>query len=463
MKQSEMLHRMCHEVLSDADVKAVCKARQLPRQATSSRSLLESLFLTETGIAAAMATLDRTEVALLHQLSALSKPVDVSFFTPIAPPKRENWSYGTFTQRFQSVFAKARERLVRRGVLLLAFAPETFSKKTTMERWRFLLPTQFAHHLPPLIDRVRRFDGSGDWQSGVARAKLKSVVDPRAPATTGGYKLEIVDRELRLSGEPFRAARLLEWQTSGWHAETGSPKRRTAEESYALSPADAAAYILGRLEPGVWCDPDALREPLEVFCSGEIDSHAVCESGWRWGRLARQESEGKSYYRLVPPPVDADVRPDEYLNVLPDGSVVVNLNTVGFESLEALVTISDQRPAPAGRPSLLIAPNLVKLGRAADAVASLSPAEWLRKNSPEFHEAFQTVQRRRGKTILHEKLSVARVGDLSLRVALEKALGDRVVSLGDEFIAFPLQATAEVRRIVAKSGHVIKEAAHRDS
>ena len=63
---------------------------------------------------------------------------------------------------------------------------------------------------------------------------------------------------------------------------------------------------------------------------------------------------------------------------------------------------------------------------------------------------------------MHENLSVARVGDLALKVALEKALGNRIVSLGEDSIAFPQEAVAEVKRIVAKMGHVVKEVAHRE-
>jgi hypothetical protein len=86
-------------------------------------------------------------------------------------------------------------------------------------------------------------------------------------------------------------------------------------------------------------------------------------------------------------------------------------------------------------------------------------ADWLQKNAPAFHQAFETVRERRGKTILHENLSVARVGDLSLKVALEKALGNRIVPLGEEFLAFPSGAVAEVKRLVAQMGHVVKEVA----
>jgi len=121
--------------------------------------------------------------------------------------------------------------------------------------------------------------------------------------------------------------------------------------------------------------------------------------------------------------------------------------------------MSDQRPVPGGQPLLLVTPNLVKLGRTADTVAALPLANWLQKNARAFRQAFEAVRQRRGKTILHENLSVARVSDLSLKVALEKALGSRIVPMGEDFLAFPLGAVAEVKRLVAQMGHVVKEVA----
>ena len=184
-------------------------------------------------------------------------------------------------------------------------------------------------------------------------------------------------------------------------------------------------------------------------------------SGWRWGCLARQEFDGKTWYRLAPPPSTADTRPDQYLAILGDDSVAVDLDTASFQAIEELVMICDQRAAPGGRPILLVTPNLVKLGRAADAILALPMANWLQKNSPAFRQAIETLRRRRGKTILHENLSVARVGDLTLKVALEKALGSRIVSLSEDSIAFPQEAVPEVKRIVTKLGHVVREAPHR--
>lgn len=278
MNQTEMLHQMCHSVLSEADVKDICKNRGLPSHAVSSRGLLESVFVSDTGVVAMLGTLDRTEIALLHLLRALGKPVDVAFFSRLSPPKTKRWSYGTFTQRFQVVFSKVKERLVRRGVLILTITRQTLPKKTKMERWRFALPVQFARQLPPLVESVKRLDGEGEWRRDVARDKLRTLVGQGNAVEIGGNKLEIVEGELSFGGQPFRAGRFLEWQKHCWLADTNPTKHRRAECSYLLPPAEAAAHILAGLDDGIWCDADALTAPLETFCGFKTDSRSVAES-----------------------------------------------------------------------------------------------------------------------------------------------------------------------------------------
>jgi hypothetical protein len=462
VNQTEMLHQMCHEVLTEADIRAICKNRGLPDQAASSRHLLESLFLSDAGVAVALGTLDRSEIALLHLLRSHDKPVDVAFFSRLEPPQSKGRSHGTFAQRFQGLFSRVKDRLVRGGILLLALGPESLSKKTKMERWQFALLAQLARHLPPLVESAKRLSGEGDWRRDVAREKLKTAVGQRADRDTKNDCVEIVNGELCWGGQPFRADRVVEWQKLRWQAETDPAKRRKEADPYTLPPAEAVLRILAGLDADLWTDADALALLLEIFCGSRVDAGSVCESGWRWGLLARQEADGRKWYRLTPPSAAADAPPDRYLVVPGAEGLTVDLDTVPFEALEILVRMSDQRPVPRRQPHLLVTPNLIKLGRTADTVAALPLADWLQKNAPAFHQAFETVRQRRGKTILHENLSVARVSDLSLKVALEKALGKRIVALGEEFLAFPSEAVAEVKRLVAQMGHVVKEVAHRE-
>lgn len=464
MNQTEMLHQMCHQALTEADLRAICKNRGLPKQAASSRSILETLFFSDAGVELAMRPLDRTELALLHLLSNQDEPVDVSFFSALDPPRPENrWSHRTFSQRFQKVFARVNDRLVRRGLLLFALGPETLTKQTKMERWQFALPTQFARHLPSLVESAKRLSGDGDWRTDVAREKLKAAVGQGARGESKSDSVEIVNGELCWGGQPFRADRVVAWQKRQWQAEANPATPPKKAERYTLQPAEAVLRILAGLDAGLWCDADGLAVPMEIFCGHPVDAGSVCESGWRWGFLAMQDAEGRKWYRLAPPSAAADVPPDRYLAVRGDEGVAVDLDAVPLEALETLVRATDQRPAPGSQPLLLVRPNLVKLGRTAETTRALPLVDWLQKNAVVFHQAFETVRQRRGKTILHENLAVARVSDLSLKVALEKALGGRIVPLGEEFLAFPAGAVAEVKRLVAQQGHVVKEVAHRET
>ena len=65
------------------------------------------------------------------------------------------------------------------------------------------------------------------------------------------------------------------------------------------------------------------------------------------------------------------------------------------------------------------------------------PVQWLVEHTQPFAEAYVALSERRGKTILHENICVARVSDLTLKVVIEKALGSNLVSLKNDFIAFP--------------------------
>jgi hypothetical protein len=369
--------------------------------------------------------------------------------------------YGTFSQRFQGVFSRVKDRLVREGILLLALGPESFEKQTKMERWQFALPVQFASCLPALVESAKRLSGEGDWREDVAREKLTAAVVLKGGRETKNDPVEIIDGELRWSGKPFQAERVVEWRKLQWQAETAPEKRRKEDSPYTLSPANAVLRILGSLEAGLWSDAQALEAPLEVFCGSHVEAGSVCESGWRWGFLARQEAESRIWYRLAPPAA-ADAPPDQYLAVGGEEGVAVDLEAVPFEALDILVRMSVQRSLLKERPLLLVTPNLIKLGRMAETVAELPLTEWLQKNAPTFHHAFETVRQRRGKTILHENLAVARVRDLSLKVALEKALPNRIVSLAEDYVAFPSGAIGEVKRLVAQMGHVVKEVAARE-
>ena len=329
---------------------------------------------------------------------------------------------------------------MRAGILLPSLGSGNRYSKKTENGTVAACPAGTIRHryLPPLLESTRRLSGAGDWRRDVARDKLKTVVGQRADRETVNDLVEIIKGELCWGRQPFRADRVVQWQKRLWQEDTDPAKGQKGTDPYTLPPAESCCFrILAGLGADLWSDTDALAAPLEVFCGFRVDAGAVCEAGWRWGLLARQEADGRRWYRLAPPPAAADAPPDRYLAVRGDQGLTVDLDAVPFDALEALVLMSNQRPIPGERTRLLITPNLVKLGRAAETVAALPLADWLQKNAPTFHQAFETVRQRRGKTILHENLSVARVGDLSLKVAWKRGWANASCRWGKSSSPFP--------------------------
>ena len=149
MELAYMLNQMCHEVLSNADVNAIRKARGFTPSETDSRSQFESFYLSSIGLEAAMRTLSPAEIAGLHLLNRKTEEVDLTFFKRIYGSARrgDRYYYGTFTQQYKDTFKDVKQNLLRRGLLVMAEL-RTRADNTKMERWRFRFPPEFAPYLP---------------------------------------------------------------------------------------------------------------------------------------------------------------------------------------------------------------------------------------------------------------------------------------------------------------------------
>ncbi len=462
MNHSDMLQRMCHSVLAKTDLKAIVKSRGLPQTATNA-GILAGLFLTDQGVADAMKSLDRKEIGLLHMLRAVDKPVNVSFFGRVYEARR---TYGsTFTQKYSVVLAKVKERLVRTGVLLMCDVPSR-GDDVKMELWRFAFPVQFHPYLPPLLESTYTCDGSGDFRPDAVREKLRVDLGSAAPATAANSgdipSFQIASGELWLGEARFQVSQLAGLRSALWAQRLGTKKQTSAsKDSHDLQPTDAVFQLLASLKTNEWADVEQLTEFAQVFSAQKVDCHLVCEAGWQIGALAKIEAEGKCRYRHAP--AEPALDPSKTMKVLErDKCVAVDLSQVPFEALETLVQLSDVRLNPSGLPSLLLTPNLVRIGRASDDVLASDSGQWLFQHSQVFGQAHALLISRRGKTVLHSNVLIARVTDLSLKVALEKALGESWISLKNDYGVFPRSALSDVQRIVKKSGHVIKEVAGND-
>jgi hypothetical protein len=457
MNASDMLHQMCHEVLSNVDVKAITKARGFSGQEVASRALFETYFVSDIGVEAVMATLSRKEVALLHLLRFLGEAVDVTVFERVYGDEHTRRAYyGTFTQRYSGIYKQVRDSLIRKGLLLVA-EDRLSGASTKMERWRFRFPQEFEPFLPPLFESTRTLKGIGDVRHDVLRDKVLEIVGGRRPSPLGKshkYDLGIVEGELRTGGEPFEARRLLEWQQACWEAAVPSPSAKTEN---AVPPVQAVNFAFSQLGAKEWIPPEQLNLPLRVFCAAALGGREICAAGWKWGYLARQTVDGTVYYR---PSGEEDQAAQELdigasLDASTRWPVLVNLAEIPYGRLELLARISDLEIVG---DRLAATPNLVRMGRALEAVRGRPLTRWLRDHAPAFRQALGTVEGRWGRQIVHENLLIAQVDDLALKVQLERAFADSrdVVFLAGDFVAFPYDLLPEVERAVTRWGHVIR-------
>ena len=471
MDTQSMLKQMCESDINDSDIKAICKSRGFPAKEATSRGVFENFFISTIGIEEALNSLSYEEVVFLHLLNKMGERVGIKYFKRLygSAEPANGYYYGTFTKQYKETFKKVKNNLVRKGVLIgMVKEQRTYTKYAKMERWRFSFPPEFAEFLPPLA-KASTFKEAGDFKRAVLRDKLLEIAggdekpSPLSNSDKKSFKLAIKDGDLSIGGEPFRAKRLLDWQQACLHA---SVKTDTKEQSYQMyqssdmAPVEAALYTFSQLKEHEWLPADSLAVILKIF-TGDDANHPcaeICEAGWEWGCLVKVVAGRKAYYQLPDDPLEDATAPppDQYLQIAPDGTVVLNPVKIPYSALEVLTTIAllDIHNA-----NLRATANIKKIGDALTTVRKEGVFEWLRENSSGFRTAIGTAEKRWGKQIIHECLMVARVRDLSLKVQIEKSYtNSQIVSLPEDYIAFPVDLLPAIQKLVEKSGHVIKKA-----
>ncbi|MFH1761205.1 MAG: hypothetical protein ABIA63_08890, partial [bacterium] len=368
-----MLKNMCHKLLNAADIKAICKSRGFASGADTSRTILESIFLSDMGLADALASLTHDEILILHLLKLKGQDVNVAFFEPIygkkdSSQKSDKWHlYESFTEKYKEVFKQVKSSLIRKGVLLMGESQDTWNTKTRMERWRFRFPHEFERFLGSPFNKIKNFDVSGDFKKQVIRNKIMEVVKEISTLSLkneGEYSLKINNGELCIGDRRFSTGYLKEWQESCWEASVLSEEKY---KKWAISPVKAVIYILSQLKQNELSSANELDPALNIFCyGGKIPaSEFVCEKGWEWGCLVKHTEEQKTYYGLVQSYDSSEADSKSYLTVNAQGSVIISLEFVPYESLELLAQISTVKVMDS---QLLASPNFIKIGNAAKAV-----------------------------------------------------------------------------------------------
>lgn len=462
MDMQIMLKQMCKSELNDSDIKAICKSRGFPDKKATSRDVFENFFISTIGIKEALNSLTYEEIVFLHLLNKINKEVDIEYFERLYGCARPAGGYDdrTFNQRYKETLKNVNNNLVRKGVLIIIEREVNFTS-TRMERLRFRFPPEFADFLPPIV-KASEFNKAGNFKSEILRNKLLEIIggkQKQSPLSKErSFTLTIKDGDLTIGAEKFRVSHLLKWQQACWHA---SVEAKTGVHSSDMTPVEVTLYALSQLKEHEWLPADALAVILKIFTGKEADhpGEHICEVGWEWGCLVKVVADGKTYYRL-PEDFQEDTTsssPEHYLQIKPDGTVALDLMTIPYSALEvlALVSILDVHNS-----NLRATASLIKIGNALMTVREKNIFEWLKENSSGFRTAIEMAQKRWGKQIIHENLMIARVKDLSLKVQIGKSFADpkSLVSLPNDYIAFPCDQLLAIQKLVEKSGHVIKKA-----
>jgi len=450
---------MCAD-LSDVDLNAIRKARGFGNSETASRTSFASFFVSSIGVNDSMQVLSAEEVITLHLLHQTGE-VDIAFFARLYGSAAQfgKHYHGTYTQQYKVTFDTVKKNLVRRGLLIMAEV-KLRGDTVQLERWRFALPPEFVPYLPPLLPVITS-DEPGETSDTTIRKKLLQLIDGEPAFPNDRVKLEIKDGTIHLDGQPLSAVRLQDWQVRAWWL---SLNIANSSVPASLPPTRATLKLLDNLSPDEWARPANLDLALKIYCfGGKIPpAEKILHEGWELGLFSRLKAEGSAFvYRPTPKQDSTDStvpQPDSvsWIESNPKAdSVNIDLRLIPLHALE-LLNILTHLSVDAVRNTLRTAPSPIKLGRATPQQRNSPLSLWLAKNVPAFGKAFAAINEKWGKTILHENLLIARVRDLNLRVQLERELGQNVIILSNEFIAFPSELRSSAEKILRKTGFVTK-------
>jgi hypothetical protein len=447
MSIPQLLHSMCAEI-AEADLNAIRKARGFSASETASRTAFASFYVTSIGTQEATRALTPEEVVTLRLLHETGE-VDVTFFERLYDIGER---YGTYNQKYKPVFDAVKKNLVRRGLVVMAQV-KMRGDTVQLERWRFALPPEFVPYLPDL-PTVQNNDPGMENETTVRRKLLEltgggpTVPNVRIPIHLSHGSIHLKDQTFSL--EVFRIWQLTAWQNSLNVFKPNVPA--------SLSPTEA---VLRLLSSEHWTAPKALEPALKIYCFGGNVPPAenLLKVGWELGLLSRLEIGSVPHYRLAPtsdPTATASPYPATLKwadTASKPGSVKIDLRLIPLHDLDLLNT---QTHLDLEHGELHAFSSLIKLGRATPAQRNSPLSLWLAEQIPAFGKVLESVNAQWGKTLLHENLLVARVRDLSLRVQLERELGQNLVLLNQHFIAFPREHLFNVEKVLTKTGFVTK-------
>lgn len=454
MKQADIIKKMCRNELTQADIKAICKYRQLSSPQSASAEIIETLITSDVGLKSALNSLPREEVLMLHFLLVLNEPVDISAFARIS--NQEGYKYGTFTQRYQNVFKDIKQRFIRKGLLAFCEGTTQLNKQTRMERICLIVPVEFQTHLPGMFERPFTSDQKGSISEDRIRKLLAGISRPKGKP----LKLENsfrIDQQgcLKIGNSSFTIRNLESWQYRQWEKEAAKDMG-VAAHSYSFDCLSALKVLFAGLKSDEWIDPEQLEPALDLFCNfrKKPDINRVCRLGWEMGILETAAFETGTCYRLVRRMSEPSGGTPEKHYVTDPDKACIDFKKIPLPVLAQFSKIARYRVE---NNKIFAAPDTIMMGRHLDDIRNTPWLSRLIDHLPEFKELFQQLEKNRGNEIVHRNLLIAQIKNIGLKASLEKALSNEdVLFLPNGFIAFPKGLENRIEKVVNQQGFAVK-------
>ena len=454
MKQASIIKEMCGFELTPADVNAICKFRHFSSPQSASSEIVETLITSDVGLKSALDSLSQKEVIMLHFLTALEEPVDISAFTRISDT--EGYRYGTFTQRYQKVFKDIKQRFIRKGLLVFYTDQSLTGNKTRMERIRLCVPVEFREHLPGMFACSLK----SDQQGIISKDRIQRLLTDIGRLNGKSLEDELsfgIDQNgcLRIGGRSFSIAGLEQWQYRQWKNDAAKDMGIASYE-YSFDCLTALKLLFSSLNLDEWIDPEQLKPALDIFCNfkKKPDIHRLCRLGWELGVLKKATFDIGTCYRMsrfMDEPL-GDILEESY--VTDQEKACIDFKKIPLTLLARLSKIARFRVE---NKKIHSTPDLVMMGRQLNEIRNTPQFFRLINHLSEFKDLFQQLEKNWGKEIIHSNLMIAQIKHIGLKASLEQAFSNEpVLFLPDGFIAFPKGMTANIEKAVIQNGFAVK-------
>lgn len=465
---------MLENILTQAELKALAKNKGIVTKGVSKEGLvklvLERFFIPDQ-ISKVYEELPTDYQLLLHYLKANKEPLKIERAIEYLQDWENTQSRGFYTKAmdYRRLFSELKDNLAVKGLVVITEPSYYYSSGSKFERFGFYLPQAFHSSIPPLPVQGKRGDQEGISRSFEGFAKKILLSSLRLQDLKGEIEQKIVKDIswpkgiLHFQNSPiFQADKLLRRIYSTW-------RQSKIYERYSekIDVVTNLFYIFEGLPEGQWL---GLSEIQELFgrltrlpSLEEIKKRVpvVCDEAVGIGLLERMGPQTPSYrlqargLALMNGSVDI-ARLDEGIYVEKDGSLRVDLNYVSIFPLLEILSISDWMAAT---DALFCSPSPIKCGKILRKFSNFSKLhlyEYLKGNSIPYRQTFQRVEEDFGKFMIHSRLSIFEVTDITISTLLRHTFPEIFYPVGGNFFAVSEENEGVILKFLEQKRYSVK-------